>query len=251
MIARWLTLRSTRIDGPCHKLGAIYDRAPTQTQRHRLPSQLQTLGGSTSARPSACKLTWALRQTILRPVLLQDGLQVQVLSPEWSVVVPNRDNPMRIDAIMRARSLSAFSDMTGSDTSCGHPEHHGSTWTRCSPHCCRWLATPKPQPLQGCAVHLAHAEWPEAWDVLETSPTLDPVTDLPEQRSRPRPPVYPLAHVVPLGLLHRRVAFKGIPGKDFDPNMIVDPRTPGSLDLIATVEVTTSRSRSTSRSRQY
>ena len=219
----------------CSKLGAIYDRAPQRKLSGIDCPSLYNSWRIDLGLAQACKLTWALRQTILRPVLSKDGLQVQVLSPEWSVVVPNRDNPMRIDAIMY-QIVERVQRQDWIRYVVWTPEHHGIYQDQMLTALLPMAGNPQNlNPYKVVPFTLAHAEWPEDWDAWKI---LDPRSSHGIYRAAVEAAIgfTHLRHVIRWAS-HRQVSFKGVPGKDFDPNMIVDPANPWVVGPNATVEV--------------
>lgn len=219
----------------CGKLGAIYDRAPSRKLNGADCPTLYDSWRINLGLAQACKLTWALRQTILRPVLAKDGLSVQILSPEWAVVIPSRDNPMRLDAIMyqiveRVQRTNFVRYVAWT------PEHHGIYMDQ-------MLSSPlriqgnegNVNPYKVVPFILAHAEWPTAW---EAEKILEPRASHGLYRATVEAAIgfTHLRHVLRWAS-HRQVAFKGIPGKDFDPAMIHDPANPWVVGPNATIEV--------------
>ncbi len=219
----------------CSKLGAIYDRTPS---RKLSGSECPTLYDSWRVDlglSQACKLTWALRQTILRPVLGKAGLQVQIMSPEWAVVIPNKDNPTRIDAIMYQiveRKLRTDWVRYVAWT----PEHHGIYMDQMLTTCLPMVGNPqKINPYKCVPFALAHAEWPMDWDAWKI---LKPDSAHGIYRAAVEAAIgfTHLRHVIRWAS-HRQVSFKGVPGKDFDPEMISDVANPWVVGPNANIEV--------------
>lgn len=86
------------------KVGAIYDKPPRRTFGDEEPDGYQELIESAQldlTMAEACKLTSALGETAVRPVVTSEGgLRYDTLTPEVVEVYPHQDDPTSVEAMI-------------------------------------------------------------------------------------------------------------------------------------------------------
>lgn len=211
----------------CSKLGAIYSRPPARKLEGLECPELYDNVRTNLALSGLCKQTWALRQSLVRPLLGENGLTLQYFSPEFFVAIPDPFDPFRLKALMY-QIYERRREQT-------RPLY--VVWTE---NIHRVFEDPLLQvrvpqkgnpdginPYSCVPFVLAHAEWPETTDPYRC---LDPwkAHSLYHATIEAAVAFTQLRHVFRWAS-GRQVWFKGKAGKDFNRNAVLDVANPFTL----------------------